>query len=260
MAIILKSEAEIEKMRLPGLVVAETVEALKEMAKPGLQTREFEEEAKRIFDAKGAMSLFKGHHPRGAACPYPGIICVSVNEELVHGIPGTKRLEEGDIVSFDVGVTLGGWCADAARTVTVGDVDADVGRLRRVTEELLQIALESMKPQVLWSSVAAEMERHAAGEGFSIVTQFVGHGIGEKMWEEPQIPNYVSQQLIERDILLQKGMTLAVEPMVNMGGPEVRIEPDGWTVVTVDGKPSAHFEDTIAIGDNGAVALTRVER
>ena len=174
----------------------------------------------------------------------------------MHGIPGDRVLTDGDIVSFDVGVRLDGWCGDSARSVIVGQGSPDAQRLVTVTAEALEIARETMRPGILWSAVAGRMERHVRQAGFSVVTDFVGHGIGSEMHEDPKLPNFVSRELLRNDILLEEGMTLAVEPMVNMGSPRVRVLPDGWTVVTVDRKPSAHFEHTIAVVAGGSDVLT----
>ena len=174
----------------------------------------------------------------------------------MHGIPGERALDEGDIVSFDVGVKVDGFCGDAATTVPVGRVAPETRRLMDVTREALAIAVETIRPGLFWSGVAGKMERHVRQAGFSMVTDFVGHGIGAEMHEDPKLPNFVSRDLLRRDILLEEGMTLAVEPMVNMGISKVAVLNDGWTVVTADRKPSAHFECTIAVVEGGADVLT----
>jgi methionyl aminopeptidase len=257
MAIRPKSAEAIEKMRAAGQVVAEILERLEQIAQPGVATADLEAEAVRIMEARGARSLFLGQpHPRGRR-PYPGQVCVSVNEELVHGIPGPRRIAEGDIVSVDVGVRKDGWCADAARTFVIGPVPEGAQALVRTTAEALAIVAREARAGLLWSAVAAQIEALVRAAGFSVVTEYRGHGIGSQMWEEPSVPNFVGRDAARDDFLLVEDMTLAAEPMVNMGRPAVREKDDGWTVVTVDGKPSAHFEDTFVVRRDGAEALTR---
>lgn len=249
-----KTAEAIEKMRAAGRVVAEVLDRLGQMCRPGVTTAQLEAEAVRLFTEHGARSLFLGQpHPRGGR-PYPGQICVSVNEELVHGIPGPRAIKAGDIVSVDVGVQKDGWCGDAARTFVVGEVPEQVRRLVRTTGEALEIVRRDARAGVLWSAVAGEIEALVTKAGFSVVTDFVGHGIGQTMWEPPHVPNYVARD----DFVLIEAMTLAVEPMVNLGRRNVRESEDGWTVVTVDGKPAAHFEDTFVVRRDGAEPLTRL--
>jgi methionyl aminopeptidase len=237
MSIRPKSADAVGKMRAAGQVVAEVLVRLQDMARPGVTTAELDAEAVRIMTAHGARSLFLGQpHPHGGR-RYPGNICVSVNEELVHGIPGPRRIVEGDVVSVDVGVQKDGWCGDAARTFVVGEAPEKVAALVRATEEALALIRRA---------------------GFSIVTEYVGHGIGSCMWEEPRVPNYVGGDMLRDDFLLVENMTFAAEPMVNMGRKDVRETDDGWTVVTCDGKPAAHFEDTFLVTRTGAEPLTRL--
>ena len=258
MAIRPKSPEAIEKMRRAGRTVAEVLARLDAMARPGVTTAELDAEAARMAGERGARSLFLGQpHPRGGRT-YPGNICVSLNEELVHGIPGPRKIAEGDVVSIDFGVRQDGWCADAARTFAVGRVLPRVRRLLDVTAEALEIVRREARAGVLWSAVAGQIEDLVRKAGFSIVTEYVGHGIGRDMWEEPKVPNFVSRELLRHDWMLLEGMTLAVEPMVNLGRREVREQEDGWTVVTCDGQPCAHFEDTFVIRPGGAEPLTRV--
>jgi len=253
-----KNAEAIEKMRVAGRVVAEVLLRLQEIARPGVTTAELEAEAVRMFGERGARSLFLGQpHPRRGR-PYPGHICVSVNEELVHGIPGPRRIAEGDIVSVDVGVEKDGWCGDAARTFAVGAVPERVQALLATTEEALGLVRREARAGVLWSAVASQIEDLVRQAGFSVVTDYVGHGIGREMWEPPRVPNYVGRDMARDDFLLAEDVTIAVEPMVNMGSREVREKEDGWTVVTVDGKPAAHFEDTFVIRRDGAEPLTRL--
>jgi methionyl aminopeptidase len=258
MTIRAKTPEAIEKMRAAGQVVAEVLERLQTLARPGVTTGELEAEAVRLMQARGARSLFIGQpHPRGGR-PYPGQICVSVNEELVHGIPGPRAIREGDIVSVDVGVQKDGWCGDAARTFAIGQVSERVAALVRTTAEALAIVAREARAGVLWSAVAGQIEALVRHAGFSVVAEYVGHGIGSRMWEEPRVPNYVGRDPVRDDFLLVEGMTLAAEPMVNMGRAAVHEKEDGWTVVTADGKPAAHFEDTFVVRRDRAEPLTRL--
>jgi methionyl aminopeptidase len=253
-----KNAEAIEKMRAAGRVVAEVLVGLGEVCRTGVTTADLEAEAVRLITERGARSLFLGQpHPRGSR-PYPGQICVSVNEELVHGIPGPRVIRDGDIVSVDVGVEKDGWCGDAARTFMVGRVPERVAELVRTTEAALGLVRLEARAGVLWSSVAAQIESLVIKAGFSVVTDYVGHGIGRKMWEDPRVPNYVARDLARDDFVLVENMTMAVEPMVNMGRRHVKETDDGWTVVTVDGKPAAHVEDTFVVHRDRAEPLTRL--
>jgi len=258
MGVRLKSQSELERMRAAGQIVARVLHELSHMCVPGHRTVDFESRAAELIEQGGAVSLFKDYPHYGTRGAYPASICVSVNEEVVHGIPGTRVVGEGDIVSFDVGVKHEGFCADAAVTVAVGRASPEAMRLIEVTRRTLAIAVETIRPGVLWSAVAGRMERYVREQGFSVVTEFVGHSIGAEMHEELKLPNFVSPELLRRDILLEPGMTLAVEPMVNMGTHRVDVLEDGWTVVTADRKPSAHFEHTVAVVDDGCEILTRL--
>jgi len=205
----------------------------------------------------GAEPLFKGVRNPRARIPFPGAICTSINEQVVHGIPSEDtKLREGDILSIDFGVRLQGYCGDAAVTIPIGNISEDNRRLMDVTKQVLEIAIEKAAPAVRWSQVASQMQRHAESAGFSVVRDFVGHSIGRKMHEEPKVPNFVSDELLANDIVLTEGMVLAVEPMINAGTSAVRTLKNGWTVVTKDGKCSAHFEHTIAIVKGGCEVLT----
>ena len=241
-------------MRKAGMVVGQVLERLAQMCQPGVSTRELDAEAGRMTRQAGAEPLFLGVPGRGG--PFPGVICASVNEQVVHGIPNDRPVRSGDIVSIDYGCRLNGWCGDAARTFIVGEVPPKVDRLVNVTRRVLELAIDLVRPGVLWSTVATAMQRMAEVEGFSVVREFVGHGIGREMWEAPKLPNFVSMELLSRDILLHEGMVLAIEPMVNLGSADVVVCGDGWTVVTKDGKPSAHFEHTVAVTAGGARVLT----
>lgn len=243
-------------MRRAGRVVRIVLDRLAEMIAPGVATRELDAEAERICHARGGTCLFKGVPGRGRAGPFPGNLCVSLNEQVVHGIPSDRKIREGDIVSVDFGVRLDGWCADAAETFLCEPIDDDVRRLVDVTRNSLAMASAMSRVGEKWSNVARAMQDYVESEGFSVVREFVGHGIGRQMHEAPKIQNFYSRELRARDIDLREGMVLAVEPMVNMGSVGVRYDPDGWTVVTKDGRPSAHFEHTFAVTADGAVALT----
>jgi methionyl aminopeptidase len=226
------------------------------MAVPGVTTLELDLEAERLTLEAGAQCLFKGVPGRYGAGPFPGATCISINEQVVHGIPSKRKIRDGDIVSIDFGVRLDGWCGDAADTFIVGDVLPDVRRLVAVTRTSLAIALEMIRPGEKWSNIAGAMQEYVEGEGFSVVREFVGHGIGTEMHEDPKVPNFVSSDIRTRDILLKEGMVLAVEPMVNMGRCEVDPAEDKWTVLTRDRKPSAHYEHSIAVRSGGADVLT----
>ena len=257
MAITLRSRREIELIRGAGIVVAKVLSKLQELAEPGASTAELDEEARRLTAEANAEALFTGVRNPGARKPFPGAICASVNDEVVHGIPSPSVvLKEGDILSIDFGVRLCGYCADAAVTVAIGEISAQNRRLIEATRHILEMAIEQMKPGVRWSSVAGRMQRYVEGAGFSVVRDFVGHGIGRSMHEEPKVPNFVSDELVHDDIVLAEGMVLAVEPMINAGGRDVKTLKNGWTVVTRDGEYSAHFEHTIAITDKGCEVMT----
>jgi len=245
-------------MRQAGVVVADVLSELQRIAAPGMTTGHLDKVALDMTAQAGAEALFKGvPHPKGRK-PFPGAICASINDEVVHGIPSeTAALKDGDLLSVDFGVRLNGYCGDAAVTVPIGNVAEVNRRLMDVTREVLDIAISMARPGVKWSQVAARMQKHAESAGFSVVRDFVGHGIGTRMHEDPKVPNFVSRDLLEDDILLTEGMVIAVEPMINAGGYGVRTLGNGWTVVTKDGRFSAHFEHTIAIVKGGCEVLTR---
>ncbi len=255
MTVSIKSEREIELMRVAGAIVGEVLRRLETEARPGVTTGELARISDEIIANAGAAALFKGV-PNPSSFDFPSSICASINEEVVHGIPGDRKLESGDIISIDCGTKLKGYCGDAARTIQVGQTDPEVSRLVEVTREVLEIAVTESKPGVKWSEVAGKMQQHAEDAGYGVVRDYVGHGIGRQMHEDPKLPNFVSRELLRKDLLLRKGMVLAVEPMINMGGWQVKTLSDGWTVVTKDGKPSAHFEHTIAITADGCDVLT----
>ena len=244
-------------MRRAGAVVADVLSKLEEVAEPGVTTGQLDSMALQISADAGVEPLFKGVRSPYAQMPFPGAICASVNEQVVHGIPSADvKLKDGDILSIDFGVRLDGYCGDSAITVAVGEISEDKRRLMDVTKHALDIAIARVAPAVKWSWIAAEMQHCVESAGFSVVKDFVGHGIGKKMHEEPRVPNFVSDELLADDIVLTEGMVIAVEPMINIGTGAVRTLKNGWTVVTKDGKCSAHFEHTIAIMGNGCEVLT----
>lgn len=241
-------------MRQAGLVNWQAHQLASSMIHPGITTAEIDAAVESFFGEQGVIPLFKGVPGK---VPFPAVTCMSLNDEIVHGIPGDRQLAEGDILSIDTGCKKNGWCADSAVTHAVGKVGSEVARLLDVTEETLLLALELMGKCSRWSEVAGEMEAYVKDAGFTVVECFVGHGIGREMHQEPQVPNYVSRDLRRRsDFRLEPGLVIAVEPMVNVGTKEVRSLSDHWTVATKDGKPSAHFEHTIAITESGPLALT----
>ncbi len=250
----LRSTRELRLMRRAGLVVWAAHQAAAAILEPGVTTAELDAAIEQVFQRFGAEPLFKG--VPGPVTAFPAASCISVNEELVHGIPGARRLVEGDIVSIDTGCRLAGWCGDAAITHPVGQVAPDVQRLLDVTRGVLGLAIERIPQRRRWSEVAREMQQFVRSAGFSVVEDFVGHGIGREMHEPPQVPNYDSPALRKNDFELVPGLVLAIEPMVNMGDRRVRCLPDHWTQVTRDGKPAAHFEHTVAVRESGTWILT----
>jgi methionyl aminopeptidase len=247
--IVCKSAAELEKMHRAGLVVWDVLTALRKMVAPGVTTMDLEKFAARRCEEHSARPAFKGY--RG----FPCVLCTSVNEEVVHGIPSEKRkLRDGDVLSVDFGVELDGYFGDSALTIPVGKVAPEVAKLLRVTRESLDRAIDKMRPGNRLSDVSHAVQSWVESNGFSVVREFVGHGIGTKMHEEPQLPHYGPPG---RGPRLQEGMVLAIEPMVNAGGPGVKVLDDDWTAVTTDGSWSAHFEHTVAVTSNGPWILTR---
>lgn len=250
----LRSPREIALMRKAGLLVWQAHQVARALVKPGATTAEIDSAIERFFAEHNAIPLFKGVP---GTVPFPAVTCISINEEVVHGIPGSRRLVEGDVVSLDTGCKLDGWCGDAAVTRAVGQVRPDIRRLLDITKGTLDLAIDLMKVKTRWSQVAAEMEMYVRDAGFYVVESFVGHGIGREMHEEPQVPNFCSKQLKKSgDFDLRPGLVIAIEPMVNMGTGKVKGMPDHWTQVTKDGKPSAHFEHTVAMTKEGPVKLT----
>ena len=249
MAVVLKSSKEIEKMRRAGHVVRQVLERVCAAVKPGASTADLDRVAEETLAEFGARAAFKGYHG------YPAVLCTSVNSEVVHGIPSEKRvLKEGDIVSLDFGAIVDGYYGDSAITVAVGaKIDPKTERLLKVTEESLKKAISVVKPGATLGDIGEAVQTMVEAEGFSVVRDFVGHGIGSSMHEDPQVPNFGTAG---RGMKLKAGMVIAIEPMVNAGKPEVRVLKDGWTAVTDDGSMSAHFEHTVAVTDTGATILT----
>lgn len=256
----IKSPREIQLMREAGKIVAEALRRVRAMVKPGVKTIEVDQMVEAFYREKGVLPLFKGYP--GPRVPFPAVTCLSINHEVVHGIPGPRVLKEGDLFKVDTACKLNGWCADSAITIMVGEVRPECRRLVKVALEVLEIARVEMPKRSRWSEVAAKMQRHAESNGFSMVEQYVGHGIGRIMHENPQVPNFVSRDSKEakkNDFRLEEGLVLAVEPMLNMGRPEVRTLSDHWTVVTADGLPSVHVEHTFALTGGGVVVVTADE-
>jgi len=247
--IIGKSRKELEKMRAAGRLVGQVREHLRAMVKPGITTLDLDRAAEQMIRDAGALPTFKGYNG------FPFSICASVNEQIVHGFPSDYALKEGDIFSIDCGVTLEGFVGDTATTVPVGEIDEEKLKLIRVTEECLERAIQQCRPGNHLGDIGWAVQQHAEANGYSVVRDYVGHGIGRRMHEDPQIPNYGRPGLGPK---IKAGYVFAVEPMVNQGTHFTKVLADGWTVVTVDGKPSAHAEHTIAITEDGPEVLTLV--
>ena len=251
--IIIKSKREIDCLRRSNKIVATVFREIKKMVRPGITTRELDREAEGLIRMHGGIPSFKGYKPMGYRSEFPASMCISVNEEVVHGIPGPRKLKEGDIVSLDVGVLLDGYHGDAAITVPVGTVSEEAKRLIEVTERALYLGIEKAKVGNRLSDISHSIQAYAEGNGFSVVRDFVGHGIGKSLHESPQIPNFGPPHQGPR---LRKGMIFALEPMVNAGAWQVTRLGDEWTVVTADGKLSAHFEHSIALTDGDPEILS----
>ena len=249
--IIGKSKKEIEKMRSAGQLVGRVLQELRRMVEPGISTIDIDNAAERMIRDAGALPTFKGYHG------FPYSVCASVNEQVVHGFPSKYKLKEGDIFSLDCGVTLEGFVGDTATTVPVGTISEDRARLIEVTEKCLDLAIEQCRPGNRLGDIGWAVQEFAERHGYSVVRDYVGHGIGRQMHEDPQIPNYGKPGQGPK---IKAGYVFAVEPMVNMGSQQTKVLPDGWTVVTLDGRPSAHVEHTIAITEDGPDVLTRVAK
>ena len=245
-----KSPREIATMREAGRIVAEVHAWAVANVRPGITTEDIDREARAIIEKRGATCTFLGYHG------FPRSICTSVNHEVVHGIPGNRRLEEGDIIGVDVGATYKSYVGDAAVTIPVGTITADARRLIDTTRESLEAAIRVVGPGVRISAIGAAVQTLAESRGYGIVRDYAGHGIGTNLHEDPQIPNYVETGARTRDVVLKPGMVICIEPMLNAGGAEVDVLADGWTVVTRDGSLSAHFEHTIAVTEDGPVVLS----
>lgn len=247
--IYLKSDEEIKLMKVAGRIVAETLQKIEEVIKPGVTTKQLDALAESYIESRGARPSFKGYGG------FPASICTSVNEEVVHGIPGDRALMEGDIVSVDCGVIINGFQGDAARTFPVGRISPENQNLIDVTRESFFKGIEYAVVGGRLGDIGHSIQKYVESNGYSVVRDYVGHGIGRKMHEDPPVPNYGRAG---RGLKLQRGLVIAIEPMVNAGGYEVRQLKNGWTVVTKDGMPSAHYENTVAILDNGPELLTYI--
>jgi methionyl aminopeptidase len=252
----LKSPRELGLMREAGKLVAEALRICRAMCVPGTKTGEIDRAVEDFFARHGAQPLFKGYPGK---VPFPAVTCISLNEQVVHGIPGPRVVREGDLVKVDTACKLNGWCADAATTVMVGEVSAERRRLVEVAEQTLRIAMEEMARRRWWTEVASRMQQHVESNGFSVVQQYVGHGIGRVMHENPQVANFVNKEVKKSDFRLEEGLVLAVEPMVNMGKADTDVQRDHWTVVTRDGLPSVHVEHTLAVTAEGVYVVTADE-
>jgi methionyl aminopeptidase len=256
MPIVIKTRREIEMMRRAGQVGCNILARMRQAVRPGITTFELNEIARHELDATGAIGLSKNYPTYKPGEGFPAETCISVNDEVVHGIPGPRQLREGDIVTLDLALMLEGYCADTATTVPVGEVEPPVAKLLEITKQTLALALNNMKPGRRWTDIARLMQHHVESNGFSVVREFVGHGIGRSMHEDPKVANFVTSEQLRGDFKLRPGMTLAVEPMVVMGHRDVDLLPDNWTVVTKDGRPAAHFEHTVAVTEEGIDILT----
>ena len=250
--IMLKSRSEIERMRAASVIVAEVLAEVSARVGPGVSTGELDEVAESLTRRRGGVPAFKGYEVGGRV--FPASICISINEEVVHGIPSAERcLQEGDIVGLDFGVILDGYYGDSARTLPVGTVSAAAVRLMETTRRSLEAGIEALRPGGYISDVSGAIQDVAEEAGYSLVREFVGHGIGRRLHEDPQVPNYRTGA---RGPRLSEGLVLAIEPMVNAGGPEVYVKEDGWTAATRDGSLSAHFEHCVAVTSEGPYILT----
>lgn len=254
--IVRRSSVELEKLRRSGLLVYRILQDLKSMVVQGVTTQDLEVAAEKMISEAGAKPAFKGYYTQASGTKYPFVLCTSVNDEIIHGMPSVKRkLKAGDIISIDTGVQLNGYYGDSAITVAVGEVNDSVKRLLKVTEESLELAIDRVRAGNRLFDVCGTVEKHVTSNGFSIVREFVGHGIGTSLHEEPQIPNYVDRR--GENPRLKPGMVLAIEPMVNAGKPDTKVLADKWTAVAKDGSYSAHFEHMVAVTDNGPWVLSR---
>jgi len=248
-----KSDREIELMRRAGIVVGETIYALCKTVRPGITTGELSAVAAKVIESYGAESAFLNYRPEGIRHGFPGVVCISINEEIVHGIPGKRRIAQGDMVSFDVGVRLDGYCADGAGTMIVGNANDGIRRLVDITKQCLHNGIEQAIPGNKIVDIGRAIQLTAESAGFGVVRELVGHGVGREVHEKPQVPNFVSKGFSP---VMLEGLTIAIEPMITLGDWHVNEKADGWTITTADGKPAAHFEHTIAVTKNGPKILT----
>jgi methionyl aminopeptidase len=254
--IVIKTKAELEKMRRSGMLVHDILKSLGGMAKEGVSTWDLEVAAVKMMHDAGAKPAFKGYYVPAAGERFKYVLCTSVNDEIVHGMPNPKRiLRNGDIVSIDTGVSLDGYFGDSAITVGIGELSEQTKRLLAVTKESLELAIDKVREGNRLFDICGTVEEHVVKNGFSIVREYVGHGIGTQLHEEPQVPNYVDKR--NENPRLREGMVLAIEPMVNAGRPEAKVLKDKWTAVAKDGSYSAHFEHCVAVTKNGPWVLTR---
>lgn len=254
--IVRKNSKELEYMRRSGLLVWQILQQLSGMVQEGVATQDLEAAAEKMVKDAGARPAFKGYYTQSAGSKYPFVLCTSVNDQIVHGMPSAKRkLKKGDIVSIDTGVQLDGYFGDSAITVPVGEISDATRRLLEVTKESLELAIDKARAGNRLFDICGTVQTHVEENGFSVVREMVGHGIGTKLHEEPQVPNYVDRR--NENPRLKEGMVLAIEPMVNAGAPDMKVLPDRWTAITKDGSNSAHFEHCVAITSNGPWVLTR---
>ncbi len=251
--IIIKSKREIDLMRESNRIAGGVIRVIAENIKPGITTLELDKIAERYIISEGAIPAFKGYKLHDSQKGFPGSICASVNDEVVHGIPGSYVLKEGDILSIDVGTLKNGFYGDTAYTFPIGEISSEARKLLKVTREALYIGIDQAKPKNRIGDISFVIQSYVEKHGFSVVREYVGHGIGRSLHEDPQVPNYGRRGV---GPLLRQNMTIAIEPMVNIGTHEVKVKPNGWTVATEDGSLSAHFEHTIVIGPDGPEILS----
>jgi len=252
--ITLKSERELAQIRVACRVVVEALALVRSLARPGVTTGQLDNAVEKRIIECGAEPAFKGHGATGKRPPFPGSICTSINEEVVHGIPGERSLREGDLLSVDVGARYKGYYGDGAVSLAIGAVSAKAQRLLDVCREALWLGIRAAGPGRHLADISRAVQRHVEANGFSVVRDLVGHGVGSSLWEDPQVPNYYSSKL--KDVVLRPGMVLAIEPMINAGRWQVRTLPNRWTVVSADGSPSAHFEHTVCVTRDGVEVMT----
>jgi len=254
--VVIKSRHDIEMMRRAGNVAHDILTKLQAAVAPGVTTGALDELCRVELEKVGAQGLSKNYPDYKPGKGFPGYMCISVNEIVVHGVPGERKLHEGDIVTLDLALKLDGYCCDTATTAAVGQIRPSLQKLLDVTRDTLTLAINQIRPGKRWSDVARLMQHFVEKHGFNVVREYVGHGIGRDMHEEPKVPNFVTAEQLRSDFVLRRGMTLAVEPMVVMGRRDVEMYPDGWTVNTVDHMAAAHFEHTIAVTESGVDVLT----